>query len=198
MFPQGYEPGPSFKGKRRLCVSRKTFTIPSSARKSSCDIPLSNLRGDTSSTYTGAKRTGAARGSKFQESFQNESFRNSSDSEFSPWSVTLGVSLEEESNLNTHLGSSREDGYHRRLSTASIDGPGVSEKITVNDIKVPNPRHKPPSKAVELIVRVMTGGRSDGTALGLTGKPLLYAGFPCDLWTQPGLHRLQLFHERLR
>lgn len=80
-------------------------------------------------------------------------------------------SPEEEPDLDTSLGSSRGDGRRRN---SSIDGPGLSEKITLDDIVVPNPRYKQPSKATRLLARIMIGGNGDQTALGLTGKPLLY------------------------
>ena len=84
--------------------------------------------------------------------------------------MTGGASLEEEvEDLDTNLG-------HRRNSNSSVDGPGLSEKITLDDIIVPNPRHKPPSKTARLLAKIMPGGKGGQTALGLTGKPLLYAG----------------------
>lgn len=88
--------------------------------------------------------------------------------------MTGGGSPEEESDLDTNLECSRDNG-HRRNSNSSVDGPGLSEKVTLDDIIVPNPRHKPPSKASRLLARIMPGGNGDQTALGLTGKPLLYA-----------------------
>lgn len=168
------EPRLTHKSRHRLCFSRTLFTIPPSAGKHTRDIPLSNLR-ETPLAATQPKRTGA-RHSRFEESPQNDSFRNFSDSEFSPWSEGGGGSPEGESDLDTNLGSRRGDDHHRRNSNSSVDGPGLSEKITLEDIIVPNPRHKPPSKGIRLLARIMPGGNGDQTALGLTGKPLLYAG----------------------
>ena len=129
------------------------------------DIALSNLtRGSLRSTE--AIQTGAARSSKIEAGS-----RNSSGSEFSPWTLTRQGSPEEEPESYIDVGST----YGRRHSSSPVGGRRLYEKLTVDDIEVPNPRYKPPPKSVQIIMRIITGGRSGSTALGLTGKPLLYA-----------------------
>lgn len=153
------------KTKRRLWVSRTAITIPSSPRKPVPDIALSNLtRGFSKSTE--AVQTGAARSPKIEASP-----RNSSGSEFSPWTLTRQGSPGEEPGSYIDIGSST---YDRRHSSSPVDGQRLSEKLNIDDIEVPNPRYKPPPKSVQIIMRIMTGGQGS-TALGLTGKPLLYA-----------------------
>ena len=104
---------------------------------------------------------------------------------------------EEESDLDTNLGSSRGDGHHQRISSSSVYGPRLPKKITLDDIIIPNPRHKPP-RAIKVLARIMLGGNGDRTALGLTGKPLLYAEPSLGTQAYLGSHYIQVFHEYIR
>ena len=154
------------KIKRRLCVSRKTFTIPPSFGKRASDIPLSDLTPSSSISLPQRRRTGAP----YRALYNDSSKQSFTDSEFSPWSVTSEETPEEASEIDQSLGSSGGD-HDRRNSEFYA---GVSEKLTLESIEVPNPRYKPPSRVSRVLGRIMTAGRSDGTVLGLTGKPLLY------------------------
>jgi len=132
------------------------------------DIPLRNLSKGPS-PLPERLPTSAARGSKFEGSS-----RDSSDSEFSPWTLTGQGSPEEESDTGTNLSNRREEQNRQPRSSLSVDGARLSEKLTIDDIKIPNLRYTPPSKVSLIIAKIMRHGKSDGTVLGLTGKPLLY------------------------
>ncbi|KAH0551534.1 hypothetical protein GP486_007249 [Trichoglossum hirsutum] len=162
--------------------------IPSPASHRPATIPLRTLvqtshREDGSSSLLHSERDQHGGGS--------DSPRSPVGSEFSLWSDTgdiaeqladdddvdvdderLRLKPSELSDEEVPGGSAKRVRYRRR-DPSSEDKP-ARHGIDREDIPIPNPRPKRPSRADKVLAYIMSGGRGGGQMQGLTGRALLY------------------------
>ncbi|KAI9788890.1 MAG: hypothetical protein M1833_002796 [Piccolia ochrophora] len=175
-----------------LLFSPISAIIPSSTPRRPANIPLRTL--PTPSQPSDDPEFSPVASDDEKQALRRSSYSprssQSGASDLSLWSDTgdlaeqlaeeedpLHIKLRESLDQQVFGGSSRSRRHPRRVRYQQDEGLDRKSRhagIDKEEIDIPEPRLKKPSRVELLLARIMSGGRGNSQMHGLTGKPLLY------------------------